>query len=809
MYSYAYDPATGGIILRDLPLAFSKEPRPVWAQEMDLLGFNSRWKYDSNESVPYMWAEGSKYYYRGQLIAQLRGGNLYEKPTVTFFDVNWDESRETSSGQGVLFSDAEMSSCVFKEQILKPIDMGAMLAANSQLLEVLVADTIQKILDAYERYQSIVDIFHVAYSGGKDSIVLLDLVKSALPANSFVVLFADTGMEFPDTLAAVRQDERKCRNEGISFERTKAQCTPEASWRKFAPPAKVARWCCCVHKSTPQTLTLRRLSGKPNYKGLDFVGVRRAESLSRSEYTYDNYSKKQKGQYSFNPLLEWNSAEIWLYIFSRNLTINAGYKKGNSRAGCLLCPMTGNLANYFRWANYTDKVERFAKIVRNSYDVPEKDADTTVEEQKKLKLSYLVGGGWQLRRNGRSLAKNKSHIIECERNGTLVFELVKPLSDWRQWFKTIGDVFLLGNSLTLMTPKETFEVQFEKTALGFKITVDPHTVKSSPKFITSLRAVLRKTAHCIACQTCEITCPYGAISFHEGEVRIENCRQCHDCYDIPGNCLAYKSLHFPPGTGAHKMVKRSLNTFADHAPKTEWLRSFFALKQRFYTEHSLGSDMFDFFRRFLRDAGLNGRNTFTEFAEFISRLGWDSENALGLILTNLVYTNPQMAWYTNFMDLEHRYAREELVGALKELGISDKDAASIVKAFKRLAATPLGTVLNWGRVEKKGKEEYLVRTAPKWGSPLVLLYSLFKFAEAMGGEYRAFNLGQLADPTAERQAVSPLRLWGATPAQLKAPLLGLNARYPEYIQVSFTHDLDSINLGPQSSAQVLELIQEV
>ena len=257
------------------------------------------------------------------------------------------------------------------------------------------------------------------------------------------------------------------------------------------------------------------------------------------------------------------------------------------------------------------------------------------------------------------------------------------------------------------------------------------------------------------------------------------------------------------------MVKRSLNTFADHAPKTEWLRSFFALKQRFYTEHSLGSDMFDFFRRFLRDAGLNGRNTFTEFAEFISRLGWDSENALGLILTNLVYTNPQMAWYTNFMDLEHRYAREELVGALKELGISDKDAASIVKAFKRLAATPLGTVLNWGRVEKKGKEEYLVRTAPKWGSPLVLLYSLFKFAEAMGGECRAFNLGQLADPTAERQAVSPLRLWGATPAQLKAPLLGLNARYPEYIQISFTHDLDSINLGPQSSAQVLELIQEV
>lgn len=60
---------------------------------------------------------------------------------------------------------------------------------------------------------------------------------------------------------------------------------------------------------------------------MDFVGVRAHESLARSRYEYENFGKKQKGQYSFNPILEWTSAEIWLYIFSNNIYINEAYKK--------------------------------------------------------------------------------------------------------------------------------------------------------------------------------------------------------------------------------------------------------------------------------------------------------------------------------------------------------------------------------------------------------------------------------------------------------------------------------------------------
>lgn len=186
----------------------------------------------------------------------------------------------------------------------------------------------------------------MAFSGGKDSIVLLDLVKRALPRTEFKVLFGDTGMEFPDTYKVVDIIEKQCKEEGIEFKRAKSHFRPEDSWRIFGPPSKVLRWCCSVHKAAPQTLKIRDLLKKNDYVGVDFVGVRAFESLTRSEYDFENFGKKQKGQYSHNFILDWSSAEIWLYIYTHKLPINEAYKKGNARAGCLLCPMGGGKSDF-------------------------------------------------------------------------------------------------------------------------------------------------------------------------------------------------------------------------------------------------------------------------------------------------------------------------------------------------------------------------------------------------------------------------------------------------------------------------------
>lgn len=48
--------------------------------------------------------------------------------------------------------------------------------------------------------------------------------------------------------------------------------------------------------------------------------------------------KKHNGEDTLNAILEWNSAEVWLYLYMRGLPINPAYAKGNKRVGCLLCP---------------------------------------------------------------------------------------------------------------------------------------------------------------------------------------------------------------------------------------------------------------------------------------------------------------------------------------------------------------------------------------------------------------------------------------------------------------------------------------
>ena len=74
------------------------------------------------------------------------------------------------------------------------------------------------------------DVFYVAFSGGKDSVVTLDLVQRALPHNEFKVLFGDTGMEFPDTYETVDEIENFCSENNIEFLVSKSQYKPEYTW---------------------------------------------------------------------------------------------------------------------------------------------------------------------------------------------------------------------------------------------------------------------------------------------------------------------------------------------------------------------------------------------------------------------------------------------------------------------------------------------------------------------------------------------------------------------------------------------------
>ena len=188
MYQYVWDEETGAPLLTTEVSKFSKEPRPVYYKELDILGFDRYWNYPKDDSAPLMWAEANNYIYKGRLVAKTKGGALYTPPEIILI-----EEPEPDGGK------------------LQFVDIEGMIAKNAELMETLVQETIQRIYNTYKKYRKKVDVFHVSYSGGKDSEVTLDLIQRTLPHDEFVVIFSDTGMEFPDTYDVVKIKKEECK----------------------------------------------------------------------------------------------------------------------------------------------------------------------------------------------------------------------------------------------------------------------------------------------------------------------------------------------------------------------------------------------------------------------------------------------------------------------------------------------------------------------------------------------------------------------------------------------------------------------
>ena len=773
MYSYEWDSSTGGYVLTPTPLIFSKEPRPVYYKELDILGFDKHWKYDKNDCFPYMWAEANNYFYRGRLVAKVKGGSCYTAPEI------------------VLIEDPEPNSFP-----LQFVDIPAMVEKNGNIIEQLAQDTIKKIYNTFVEYQKKVDVFYVAFSGGKDSVVTLDLVQRALPHNSFKVLFGDTGMEFPDTYKTVEEVKKVCAEGEIEFLTSRSQYEPDYTWSKFGPPATVHRWCCSVHKTSPQIIVLRDALGKPDFTGMAFIGVRASESLSRSEYDYVSLGEKHKGQYSCNPILEWNSAELYAYIYLRQLYLNEAYKKGNRRAGCLVCPRAAERNEYMARICYPAQFNALMDKVRDMYS-------HNFRTEDKLE-GFIRNGGWKARKNGRDLPLK---IDYKEKSDAHFFQITvdSPKTDWREWIKTIG--VIKNDSSPYIIDFRGSEYQFEvvETNDCLKVRYDIALAKKAPLFTKLLKNVFRKTACCIGCKECEADCHKGMIHMHDGKVTIaEGCVHCSQCHKVDKGCLIYKSLELP--RGGTKMGKtQSLNCFSHHAPKLDWMEQYFTFKNDFKEKNTLGSQMFSFFKRFLKDADLLDDNGFTRFAEIISDIGLDENLSWALMLANLAY-NPQIGWYICNISFGETMSKEYVCSMLVDSGADEKWVNDVWSSLARILDLPFSHVGLGEMVKEKNKAVALYRTGWQVPDERVILYSLYQFSEKCGN-FKQFTLTRLLDTSIESDGISPTQIFGLNRDTMEKVLNGLTFNFPDLIEARFTLGLDNITLKSNKSAE--EILNEL
>lgn len=188
--------------------------------------------------------------------------------------------------------------------------------------------------------------FFVAFSGGKDSQVLLKLTE--LAGVKYTAEYNLTTVDPPENVRFIKSHYPDVR---IVY--------PKMSFLRLCQhhkmlPTQWTRFCCHELKETT------------NEHAVTLTGIRRSESARRSKReevylltrrrhpefttgTFDQFSRHQettveclrgKDKLTVNPILQWTEADVWKFIEQYHLPINPLYQRGYTRVGCLFCPMS-------------------------------------------------------------------------------------------------------------------------------------------------------------------------------------------------------------------------------------------------------------------------------------------------------------------------------------------------------------------------------------------------------------------------------------------------------------------------------------
>jgi len=785
MYSFEWDKdkrRTGGYRLTTQTGKFvASEIRPVFAEELALTGLDARLAFDRAERRPVLWAKQNVYLCCGEEIARLNK-TRYGKPA----DIEWKGAfcgKDGSHGRAK----------TRRRVKLVPVDVGAMVAKNLSIMSALVADTLKRIKEMYDAYADKCDVAYIGFSGGKDSVVLLDLCHKVLPLDVPVV-FSDTDMELSDTYRV--WDEIQSRYEGRPFLKVSAQTPALENWRLFGPPSQTLRWCCSVHKSTPAILALKQRLGKRSIRTLAFVGVRGEESQRRSEYDDIGDGFKSQSQVNAMPILAWSAHELWLYIFEHDLIVNEAYRKGLPRVGCLMCPMSTDRQNDLIRMSYRDAAERFAAAVRETIArefATEEDAD-----------AFVYDGGWYARKSGVSLkeviaepgVERKVDKVICE----FPIEVEPAL---REWLKAIGNI-------------EGAELSFRNDGhRGLLQCVWPSG--KADRFVSKwLVYAVHKAIACSGCKACEAECPTGALQVTRdtksgnGKIRIDvaTCVHCMKCFSPDEGCWRYYSKRY---AGTKSMNITGINKYMTFGLKPEWIEVLAKEGAHFRQTSALGNRMVPSAVAWFREARLIEDSTViatTLLLEVGKKRGFNDLLFWHLLWIRLANTSPLVKWFVCNTDCGIEYSMKEIDERLAgSVGSASVRKGALQSLCQLVKASPLGegdgAMIG---VEFKGRAVEKLTRRSRSVDPLAVLYGLYVMAERSGRG--AFTVRQMMSAEFDGDFVSPLAAFCIPPDEFKRQCMGLAALHPGFIACSFALGLDEVRVFPETKKRddVVELI---
>lgn len=212
--------------------------------------------------------------------------------------------------------------------------------------------------------------YHLAFSGGKDSVLLWWLCKEAKV--NYQMFFYNNSLLNSDAKNFVLEffPETKILKPQLNFF--------QLVEKKKILPTRKSRFCCQYFKECYGSLTHYTLTG-----------VRNDESYNRSftkisEFRPNPITRKMK--HLINPLVFLTEKEVWQLIKKNNLPICNSYKT-LKRNGCIGCPMSCNRTKeiFIKYPKFKNMWLKACKIV---YDIKIKNNINQFDSPEDILLWY-------------------------------------------------------------------------------------------------------------------------------------------------------------------------------------------------------------------------------------------------------------------------------------------------------------------------------------------------------------------------------------------------------------------------------------
>jgi 3'-phosphoadenosine 5'-phosphosulfate sulfotransferase (PAPS reductase)/FAD synthetase/ferredoxin len=817
MYKITWDKETGGVQLhsRIVEGTLGISPRPVFWEELDLLKLNELgWIYPHTEE-PLLWALNKQYWYRGELMFEAKGANIYDDATIDFE--------------------------VGKERMtLEPVNVEAMLEKNKEYMFLLESEAIEFIHETYEQYSGArksvnsvaanqldyealaaraekksktkmaivkedcdsfdivplteaekqgkkvyhttkIDKFIASFSGGKDSQVVLDLCTRAIPSTDFQVIYSDTGYELPSSLDLYKniQQHYHAIFPDLKFSLAKNHESVTNYWDKIGTPSDKHRWCCAIMKTAPLYRSLK-VDGNKQAKALAFEGVRSEESHARSDYQRIGKGVKHDTVINARPILNWNTSEVFMYLFKHKLPINAAYRLGKPRVGCLICPFSSPWDDMIVNKMYPGQLYPFlSRLVRWSRDRHIPNLNEYIKEHK-----------WKLRASGNNVG-SKTKVIFLKQFPTFEAKVTNAHLSIETWLPVLCDYTINREGKRLFG-----ELRYEKSIYSFDIvenddnnyTFIVHEITDA-QLVSKLKRIIYKSAYCIQCEGCEVECPTGALSVYP-KVNVDKykCIHCHKCINFHDNgCIVANSLIMNTQTKVNGGGISRIGTFGIHE---EWFQEFVADPIEFWVDNSLGNKQLQSFKAWLIDADIiDSKKSLTDFGNFCVEHFEDEHDLIWeLIWTNFAYGSTLIHWFINTIkpgQIFNKAMLDEL--ALNSFEGTRNTITYAIGGFMQVFNySPIGSFLKQG-VDVDGKS--LMRSPYTDLSAPAFAYSIYKYAEK-----NSIRTLRVADFYKEECETGPAKEFAIPKSEFEKLLHQLNSESNQVLIAHLNMGLDSVIL---------------